>query len=167
MESARIQRAPGHTFAPAAGSQRVTISANVSTPELPLAFLIFFSQEPLTASLSPNISTFVKPEENVCHILVLSYSTLHTADAVGAWKEARTEDTPFSHVAVAHYHIDDGNVDFLVLLDLLDFVRTGARKTILGSAVSFSDSPSSSVGSQSPPLPRSASREDTSLFLRS
>ena len=65
----------------------------------------------------------MKPEENVCHILVLSYSTLHTADAVGAWNKVRTEITPFDHLAVHHYPLDDGDTDFLVLLDLLDFVR--------------------------------------------
>ena len=65
----------------------------------------------------------MKPEKNVCHILVLSYSTLHTADAVGAWNKVRTELTPFDHLAVHHYPLDDGDTDFLVLLDLLDFVR--------------------------------------------
>ena len=38
----------------------------------------------------------------MCHILVLSYSTLHTADAVRAWNEVRTEITPFDHLAVHH-----------------------------------------------------------------
>ena len=71
----------------------------------------------------PSITPFMKPEENVCRILVLSYSTLHTADAVGGWKEAHTDGTPFAHVVFYHYHFDDGDADFLVLLDLLDFVR--------------------------------------------
>ena len=62
-------------------------------------------------------------EENVCHILVLSYRTLQTADAVGAWNEARTELTPFAHVVVFHYHFNDDDAHFFILLDLLDFVR--------------------------------------------
>ena len=63
----------------------------------------------------------MKPEENVCHILVLSYSTLHTAEAVAAWNEAVAVGIPFSHAVFTHYLLD-GNVDFLVLLDLLDFL---------------------------------------------
>ena len=70
------------------------------------------SQEAITVSPHPSSTVFVKPEENVCRILVLSYSTLHTADAVGAWKEAHTEGTSFSHVVFFPYHFDEGDADF-------------------------------------------------------
>ena len=41
---------------------------------------------------------------------------------MGAWNEAHTE-SPFSHVVFFKYHFDGGDPDFLVLLDLLDFIR--------------------------------------------